>query len=302
MKPFHLTYLFLLVGTAVLSFMSCHEKKTGDVTHLVDIKGPQENFVTSVNETEIHYTHYGDGSTLVSLVHGWNCDQSYWTHQIDYLKQHYQVITIDLAGHGKSTAGNREDWTMKAFAQDVVNVLKDHSYDQLILVGHSMGTAVVLEAAVNIEHTNLKVVCVDHLKQPLIPLTDEILDPQMAPLKADFKTATSSFIRSTMFAESADSIHKEKIIEDMTDAPAKESIAMIYGLMKANLELPIAVLNERNIATHIINGNHSPTDIEHYKNKGFGIDIIEGTGHFLMLEKPDEFNAIVQAFIKSENS
>lgn len=292
----HSIYLFI-----ILLVCSCKDQGASHIDSKIVTTVPTKYFTTSVNNTKIHFTHYGSGPTLVALVHGWSCDQSYWSEQVDFLKDKYQVVTIDLAGHGKSSIGNREDWVMKAFAHDVNNVLQELSYDQLVLVGHSMGSAVVLEAAANMETDDLKVVCVDYLKRQLMPLTKEMLDPQMTPMKEDFKAASKPFIAS-MFTASADSTMQAWITEDMSSAPPHEAVAMIYGLMGADLDQPINALNKRDIPTYIVNADYTPTDKELYIEKGFEIDIIEDTGHFLMMEKPEEFNASLAAIIQSAKS
>jgi pimeloyl-ACP methyl ester carboxylesterase len=39
------------------------------------------------------------------FVHGWSCDRSYWSGQLDWFSAGHQVVAVDLAGHGQSGAG-----------------------------------------------------------------------------------------------------------------------------------------------------------------------------------------------------
>jgi pimeloyl-ACP methyl ester carboxylesterase len=85
------------------------------------------------------------GVAQIVFVHGWACDRSYWRHQMDAFPGK-TVVAVDLAGHGDSGTG-RGSWTMPAFGADVVAVMDDLHLDDVVLVGHSMGGDVILEAA-----------------------------------------------------------------------------------------------------------------------------------------------------------
>ena len=70
---------------------------------------------SSRDGVEIAYATYGAGEEpAVVLVHGWAGNRTYWDHQIDDLAERYQVIAVDLGGHGESGLG-RDDWNLAAF-------------------------------------------------------------------------------------------------------------------------------------------------------------------------------------------
>ncbi|MEX0727204.1 MAG: alpha/beta hydrolase, partial [Planctomycetaceae bacterium] len=106
--------------------------------------------VPSADGVVIRYEVRGENEnaeqpTLV-FIHGWCCNRTFWEPQLAHFAKRFQVVAVDLAGHGKSDAG-RENWTMEAFGQDVAAVVNDVGADRVILVGHSMGGPVILEAA-----------------------------------------------------------------------------------------------------------------------------------------------------------
>ena len=89
----------------------------------------------------------GESSGLtVVLVHGWLGNRTYWDGQLEELTDRYDVITLDLGGHGESGVG-RVDWNLAAFGDDVVAVVQDADPQAVVLVGHSMGGDAVLFAA-----------------------------------------------------------------------------------------------------------------------------------------------------------
>ena len=80
------------------------------------------------------------------LVHGWSCDRTYWNAQLESLSRDFTVVTVDLAGHGESGCG-REASSIAAFGSDVALVVTLNGLEDVVLVGHSMGGDIILEAA-----------------------------------------------------------------------------------------------------------------------------------------------------------
>src|ERR1700730_13941068 len=66
----------------------------------------------------IHYETTGKGRPALVLVHCWTCDSSFWQDQVARLAKNHQVVTLDLAGHGRS-GRTRKNYTIEAFGQDV---------------------------------------------------------------------------------------------------------------------------------------------------------------------------------------
>ena len=86
-----------------------------------------------------------DSPALV-FIHGWSCDKTFWKNQILAFESKYRVVAIDLGGHGESGI-NRKNWTLDSFAEDVAAVVNKLGLKNIILIGHSMGGPVSIEAA-----------------------------------------------------------------------------------------------------------------------------------------------------------
>ena len=104
---------------------------------------------TSPDGIPIVYDIDGSGDPCVFFVHGWSCDRSYWIHQMRSFAPRHRVVSVDLAGHGESGTG-RESWTMPAFGGDVAAVARRIGADDVVLVGHSMGGDVIVDAALQL--------------------------------------------------------------------------------------------------------------------------------------------------------
>ncbi len=57
----------------------------------------------SFDAERIAYDVVGKGETALIFIHGWSCDGRYWQNQLSVFAKEYQVITVDLAGHGHSS-------------------------------------------------------------------------------------------------------------------------------------------------------------------------------------------------------
>lgn len=88
--------------------------------------------------------------TLI-LLHGFLGDQHIWDPLLPLLSKHFNLITLDLPGHGKSLC-KEDTLTMEHIANLVISELDNINIDHFHVVGHSMGGYVGLEIMSKIPH------------------------------------------------------------------------------------------------------------------------------------------------------
>jgi pimeloyl-ACP methyl ester carboxylesterase len=254
---------------------------------------------STIDGVHIQYRVYGSGDPAVVLVHGWSCDSNYWSAQLDELKARYTVVTVDLAGHGAS-GKNRADWSLANYGEDVATVVRQIPNAKVVLVGHSMGGPVALQAASRIGDRVIGVIGVDTFKTIGLPTpTQEQLDKQLEAFRADFIGETRRFVTESFFTKDADPQFVRKVAEDMALSPpevAIPSMASIY-LMDYNSVLP-----QIQVPIVAINADIGrPTDEKRIRKEAptFRATVIPNTGHFLMMERPDQFNPVLLSEIES---
>lgn len=94
---------------------------------------------------QIHYTNEGEGRALV-FIHGLGGNSINWLYQRNHFKRKYQVIAIDLPGHGKSEG--HEDIDFHEYHQVVKALLVDElRLEEFLVCGISMGGRVTLDIA-----------------------------------------------------------------------------------------------------------------------------------------------------------
>jgi pimeloyl-ACP methyl ester carboxylesterase len=89
--------------------------------------------------------HQGRGAPPLVFVHGFLCSHEDWRFQLKELQQSHEVVACDLRGHGE-TPGRPQDCSIEHFGGDVMALVNNLELPNPVLVGHSMGCRVVLEA------------------------------------------------------------------------------------------------------------------------------------------------------------
>src|SRR5512138_124886 len=94
----------------------------------------------------MHFVRAGQGTPPILFVHGFACSHEDWVHQIQEFQKTQQVVACDLRGHGQ-TPGRPQECSIEHYGGDVAALVNNLELKGVVLVGHSMGCRVVLEAA-----------------------------------------------------------------------------------------------------------------------------------------------------------
>jgi pimeloyl-ACP methyl ester carboxylesterase len=250
---------------------------------------------TSPDGIPIRYEVRGKGSPGIVFVHGWSCDRSYWRAQLPRFAPKYRVVAIDLAGHGESGTG-RTAWTMPNFGADVAAVVGRLGLERLVLVGHSMGGDVVVEAAIALGVRVIGLVWVDAYRSLGQPRTAAEIEAIIGPLRADFPRATRTMVRA-MFAPKSDPRLVEWIASDMAAAPPEIAVDALARAV-ANDEPILEQLARVRAPIVAINPDHPPTDLESLRRYGVRTLLMSGVGHFPMLERSETFNRLLEGVLE----
>jgi pimeloyl-ACP methyl ester carboxylesterase len=247
--------------------------------------------VRSADGVTVRYEVHGDGTPALVFVHGWSCDRTYWRGQLDHFAKRYRVVAVDLAGHGGS-GQDRQAWTMGGFGDDVAAVVAHLDLTDTVLIGHSMGGDVVVEAALRLPGRVSGLVWVDvYGSLGEAPLDKAGVDRFLEPFEADFAAATRDFVQRLFLPDSpADVV--ARVAADMSSAPPRVALdAMRYAI--SNERAAAAGLRELALPAAAINPEDGHTDAESLARYGVLAVLVPGVGHFPMLEKPAAFNRVL---------
>lgn len=258
----------------------------------------EPQMLASKDGTLISYEVHGKGEPTLVFVHGWSCDSRYWRHQIETFSRDYKMVLVDVAGHGHS-GSTREKYTMQAFGEDVKAVLEATGDQKVILIGHSMGGAIIAEAARLMPEKVVGLIGVDTYENIEYPLSPEEYKQMIDPFKQDFEKAMQQFVQYMIVPET-DSVLKDWIIADMSAAPATSALSALEDYLTASLTGQGAkIFDEIRVPVLTINGDMWPIDYEANRRHmlSFDASVIKGADHFLMMNRKEEFNKALEQSI-----
>ena len=257
-----------------------------------------ESQYAKLDGAKIHYKSYGKGKDALVLVHGWTCNLDNWRDQIPDFAKRNRVIALDLPGHGQSDKPQIA-YTMDLFANAIDAVMRDAKVERAVIAGHSMGTPVARQFYRKYPQKTLAIVIVDGGLRPFG--TKEMRDGFLAMFRSPgYKEAGAQML--AQMSGNLPAAEKERLNTSLANTPqyvmvsAMESMNndALYGPDKINVPV-LAILAK---------APFWPPDTEEFL-RGLAPDLefqwFEGVGHFLMMEKPKQFNDAVIAFLNKKN-
>tara|TARA_B110001452_G_scaffold26462_1_gene20754 strand:- start:10 stop:768 length:759 start_codon:yes stop_codon:yes gene_type:complete len=248
---------------------------------------------------DIFVEDVGKGTPLV-LVHGFLGSSDMWSLQVDFFKDDFRVIAPALPGFGKSNKVKSCD-SIECMAKVILNYLEKKKIKKFNLLGHSMGGMIVQEMTKIADEKILKLICYGTGPRGNIPGRFETIDQSREKLKINGLKDTAYRIAKTWFIEE----EKAKYFYLCDEAGKQTSIeATDNGLIA--MKKWDGVKNLKNIKneTLIVWGDQDKAynfnQIETLNNNipNSDLKIISRCSHNVHLEKPNEFNIIVEEFLK----
>ena len=89
---------------------------------------------------------FESGRPTLVFIHGLSASSIYWSEYIPVFQDKYNIIFLDLRGHGKSLKYKKySDYKISKSAEDIFELVKHLGIEKFILVSHSFGTIVATE-------------------------------------------------------------------------------------------------------------------------------------------------------------
>jgi len=242
----------------------------------------------------IHTDSRGAGGLPVLFAHSFAGDVSHWSATLEHLKRQRRVVAFDFSGHGRSP-GAVGSYSIAELAKDIGAVADSSQLDHFVLVGHSLGALVAAEYAGSHAARVKALVLVDAPPAPgAIPPSQ--LQQMHAAVAKDPFAVIEQFWNQQMFIDTRAEVKQRVLagLRAMTRRAAGEltDASLDYDARGALLRYPgpkFAIVTARNDA---------PLSL-HHAVPGFKHMVIRGTGHWIQLDKPDEFNKTLDGFLSA---
>lgn len=260
-------------------------------------------------EYPIYYEEAGRGLPLV-LIHGHSVDLRMWDEVVPELAgAGFRVIRYDVRGHGRSAAPDH-GYTWEAYLSDLEGLLANVGVQEVALCGFSMGGGIALSFAEEHAERTAALVLVDstlpgftyseEFSKSIVELQAAIRANGVHPTMEELFPQHAMFDQIRSDADAMDKLHammagysgKEYLEPDDEKPPYDPQQANRLGLITA--------------ATLVMAGEHDVPDMRAISTilsegiAGAELQVVEGAGHMLPMERPKAFAAAVAAFLKAK--
>jgi len=228
----------------------------------------------------------------VILLHGGGGSHLSWPPQIRRLSGQ-RMFALDLPGHGRSEGIGRQD--IGEYGETIIEFMKALRLSTAVMVGFSMGSAIALSLALQ---SRKRVIGLglfgSGAKMRVASSTLE-----MAANPSTFHSAVETIIENS-YSHAADDRLKELAVEQM----AETRQAVLYGDFLACDSFDVTeVVKKIHIPTLLICGGEDrmtpPNRSEYLRDQieGAWLHVVEGAGHMVMIERPDEIAGLLTCFL-----
>jgi pimeloyl-ACP methyl ester carboxylesterase len=247
----------------------------------------------------LHYKSLGLGTTAVVFVHGLNGDQTLWRGQVPAVDGRVRALFLDLPGFGRS---DKPDvvYSMDFFAGAVDAVIQAAGVQRAVLVGHSMGTPVIRQYYRRYPAKVIALVAVDGPLRSVFGDTAQARQFLARFEGADFAANVGEMFNG-LIGPTADTTVRTAIWRAALGVPQRVAVSALRELLSPAIwrDDPIQVPV---LAVMAPRPGWTPEYVTYVKHLAPGIryEAMTGVGHFLMMERPEVFNALLVDFLRSQ--
>ena len=264
-----------------------------------------------MSATLVNHIREGSGEPPIVFVHGYLCDHDNWRFQIDHFKATNLVLACDLRGLGKTPLGDGE-MSIEQMGRDLVKLLSHYDLRNAVLVGHSMGCRVIMEANRQVKERVGGLVLVDGSRGGKDRVPDQAkFDMQIAEF--GYPAFVEGLFEGMFFGDAPG--WKEDALDAVFGVSEEVGKPLYRNLIAwdaeqlepalAQIDVPVLILQSTYInldrQRQILGaGENNPYQDLIVSRLSDVISVTIPAGHFTMIERPDETNAEISRFLTSK--
>ncbi len=238
---------------------------------------------------QLHVERYGAGEKIV-FIHGAGGSTSGWYFQREYLKRSFEVVLLDLPGHGQS--GEQGCRSIEDYAAAVKAAFEENGLEGSYLAGHSMGGMIAMHLAVARPHLLKGLILIGTGAR--LRVFPQILE---GILKDKEKTVIS-IMRFAFSKKAPDAMVRSGFQEMM-----KSTADVIYGDFdscdKSDMLAKVKEIAKPTLVICGLDDALTPPKYSEFLSReipGAQLVLVPDAGHMVMIEKPEETNRAIETF------
>ena len=267
---------------------------------MTSVRGEREKIIGPAGAlaVDVGPPHAGaPGSLPVVLVHSLAGNSGHWVAQLQHLRPQRRAVSLDVRGHGRSEPPRDGDYAITAMAGDVAAVVDALKLARFVLVGHSMGGAVALTYAGQHPDRVAGLVMIDPIGdgKQIPPAEGESF---LAGFESNYDSTSQAYWTSIA---GPDSSIRQRLLHDLTNTPQRTVVQVLRHVMTFDPDPALSRYSGPRLSI-VTPHNDMPFSL-HRLGSGFPYRIVEGTGHWIQLDKPEVVNRLLDEFLeKNVNS
>jgi pimeloyl-ACP methyl ester carboxylesterase len=235
----------------------------------------------------------GAGGLPVLFAHSFAGNLTHWTAALEHLKPHRRAVAFDFTGHGNSP-GAVGHYGYDELAKDIADVADTQQLETFVLVGHSMGAAIAATYAATHASRVKALVLVDPPPAPGAIPAEQIRQIHAA-LDQDPYAVVEQFWKQQMFIDTRDEV-KQRLLDGLRRLPRNAVIELTREAFAVDASVALRRYTGPRFAI-VTPRNDAPLSL-HNAVPGVSHAVVKGTGHWIHLDKPAEFNTTLDGLLK----
>jgi pimeloyl-ACP methyl ester carboxylesterase len=237
---------------------------------------------------QIHVDDGGSGHGLsVVFIHSFAGSSEHWSNQLDHLRPSRRAVAFDLRGHGRSEAKSSDDMTVEDLADDIGTVVDALGLDRVALVGHSIGGSAAIAYAHGHPDKAAGLLLVATPGRMPMQQTDHV----MSAMSSNYESTMTSYWDRLL--EDATPATRARIERERQALPQPAAMALIRASLAYD---PLPALRDYRGVVMTTTVGDAPADL-HKQLPDAPDASITGTSHWVQLDRPDEFDRILDTFL-----
>ena len=235
----------------------------------------------------------GDGGLPVLLVHSLAGNARHWKALLAHLRPHRRALALDLRGHGGSAAPADGDYAIESLAGDVAAVVDAAELDRFVLVGHSLGGGVALTYAGLFPERVDRLLLLDAIGDGTQLPADQ-MEPFLAALESDAYAETIENYWASI--SGPDPAIQARLLADLRATPREAVVRALHAVARFDPAPALAAYTGPALAV-VTPHNDYPFSL-HRLGAGLPHEVVEGTGHWIQLDRPDAVGDALDRFLQ----
>ncbi len=254
------------------------------------------------NKLNLYYDLFGNGPVTLLFIHGLGGEGRTWKYQIDHFGKNYQVVTVDLFGHGRSSRDIEPEFAPRLDADAIDALMRTVIQKPYIAIGHSFASQILPEI-IKKAYFNLRgAAFVDCTYQGFPEIIEARMEFAQSMLALDDSRLTAEAEKwyRNLMADIMTAEDKALIFPSFKTCDYRWLFRSVAGCREFNRLyppqetpeiLPVFVLE----ADNGIGADFQKSWVNHFKNARYYL--FEEAYHFFFISRQHKFNQLIDEFI-----